>query len=522
MPNDMETTFEPAWEDPADASLAWILDPNHLPRPMPPLTQDVIRRVYMASLDERARVRFVNGYAFMANYAPPPLPPEAATWSAPSLWQDDYLPRVQAAHARLHERSYEGLSLSELTTGLGRLMDEVYAPFSLTLAMFFSFQGPTMALIDFCEEELGEEGLSVAAALLQGFENETAASGARLAALAETAAQSPAIAAALREGRLAALEALPGGREFLDRFAAFMEQYGRQVESWGLVHLPTWEERPEAALELLSRYVESRGRLSGRQEGSPAERRMEAKQTIASRLSGERLLRFEALLAAADDHVPISEGRAHWQLLLLGELRRGVLALGQKLVDDGLLAAANDVFFLSLEELEALGDGPAADLRPLVAQRTAQLKHWESLTPPPFIGTPLDVDKLPLPLRQARRRFSGLGSLPTNEAGLIRGHAASKGVGRGTARVIRSLNEADRLQPGDILVCPMTAPPWTPLLAVVGGVVTDGGGVLSHSAICAREYGIPCVVGTRVATAQIPDGATVRVDGDEGVVYIES
>ena len=87
--------------------------------------------------------------------------------------------------------------------------------------------------------------------------------------------------------------------------------------------------------------------------------------------------------------------------------------------------------------------------------------------------------------------------------------------------MVRQLAEADSLQPGEILVCTLTAPPWTPLFSIAGGVVTDTGGILSHSAICAREFAIPAVVGTMVGTSVIPDGAMITVDGDNGVVRIE-
>ena len=86
---------------------------------------------------------------------------------------------------------------------------------------------------------------------------------------------------------------------------------------------------------------------------------------------------------------------------------------------------------------------------------------------------------------------------------------------------IRELADADRLEPGDILVCGMTAPPWTPLFAIAAGVVTDTGGVLSHSAICAREYSIPCVVGTMVGTSVIRDGSFITIDGERGLVRLE-
>jgi pyruvate,water dikinase len=102
----------------------------------------------------------------------------------------------------------------------------------------------------------------------------------------------------------------------------------------------------------------------------------------------------------------------------------------------------------------------------------------------------------------------------------LRGNAGSPGKVSGTARIIRSLDEADRLHPGDILVTEFTAPPWTPLFATVAAVITDAGGILSHCAVVAREYGIPAVVGTGRATATIRDGQQVEVDGNAGLVRL--
>jgi pyruvate,water dikinase len=116
--------------------------------------------------------------------------------------------------------------------------------------------------------------------------------------------------------------------------------------------------------------------------------------------------------------------------------------------------------------------------------------------------------------------FFGFGE-PEVQGREVKGQAASKGVVTATARVITDLGDAERLQPGEILVCATTAPPWTPLFSIAAAVVTDSGGVLSHSAICAREYAIPCVVATQVATQLIKDGSTITVDGGKGVVTIE-
>jgi phosphoenolpyruvate synthase/pyruvate phosphate dikinase len=106
----------------------------------------------------------------------------------------------------------------------------------------------------------------------------------------------------------------------------------------------------------------------------------------------------------------------------------------------------------------------------------------------------------------------------STEAGAVVGVPASAGRACGPARVVHSLDEFDRVQPGDILVCPMTAPAWTPLFDRLAGIVTDTGGVAAHASIIAREYGLPAVVGTGDATAQFRDGELIEIDGSLGMV----
>jgi pyruvate,water dikinase len=105
---------------------------------------------------------------------------------------------------------------------------------------------------------------------------------------------------------------------------------------------------------------------------------------------------------------------------------------------------------------------------------------------------------------------------------VITGTGASPGTVQGQAKVVHDLSEASKVQRGDILVCEMTMPAWTPLFSTASAVVSDTGGVLSHSAIVAREYRIPCVVGTVVGTSVIKDGMLLTVDGSRGIVRIDS
>jgi pyruvate,water dikinase len=226
------------------------------------------------------------------------------------------------------------------------------------------------------------------------------------------------------------------------------------------------------------------------------------------------------MLDAALAHVPISEERALWQLIAIGSVRVPVLALGRKLASVGVLDDANDAFFLRLDELQDVASSPRP-MQATIAERKADLARYERMEPPQSIGAPLIVDDRPGPSQIVHRYFFGTLAPPSDEH-VIRGSGASQGIVTGRARIVRSLAESGRLEPGEVLVCRTTAPPWTPLFALAAAVVTETGGILSHSAICAREYGIPCVVGTQVATSRIPDGAVVTVDGNRGTVTIEA
>ena len=161
----------------------------------------------------------------------------------------------------------------------------------------------------------------------------------------------------------------------------------------------------------------------------------------------------------------------------------------------------------------------AGDLRELVAERKEQLERHRALEPPFQLGT--DYGPPPdSPLSRGFGRFFGTPPEPSQEEGVLNGHAGSPGKVRGIARIVRTLAEAEKLQRGDILVTVTTAPPWTPLFSTAGAIVTDTGGILSHCAVVAREYRIPAVVGTGAATRVFSDGQLLEVDGDSGTVSV--
>ncbi|HJM90143.1 MAG TPA: PEP-utilizing enzyme [Dehalococcoidia bacterium] len=228
---------------------------------------------------------------------------------------------------------------------------------------------------------------------------------------------------------------------------------------------------------------------------------------------------FDGLLMMAQQYIPIAEDhnftidqKAH------AVIRSGVQGLGRRLVADGVLSDVDDVFFLELNEISSLADGAdGAGFSALVAERRTEHARQEQVEPPPALGTPPPHDAPPDPLVT---KFFGLGVPLEHEEKVLKGLACSAGTYVGTARVLMSLDEADKLEHGDVMVCKATMPAWTPLFGVAGAIVADAGGPLSHCAIVAREYGIPCVAGTQVATRELKDGMRLRVDGSAGTVEI--
>ena len=207
--------------------------------------------------------------------------------------------------------------------------------------------------------------------------------------------------------------------------------------------------------------------------------------------SPRRLRAFRRLLADAQHLVPIREEQTEELTIAWPVMRRAVLRIGSELAERRVIAEADDVFFLTRAETVAALNGAA--LAPTVDGVNPMIKRvWDS--------------------------FPGLiGARPSDHA-LVSGVPASPGHATGLVRVIRSPDEFDQLQPGEILVAPLTAPAWTPLFTRAAAVVTDVGSAAAHASIIAREYGIPAVVGCGDATARLRTGMRVTVDGSTGNV----
>lgn len=240
---------------------------------------------------------------------------------------------------------------------------------------------------------------------------------------------------------------------------------------------------------------------------------------------------FDALLAEARLTYRLRDERGVYSdIWAAGLMRRAALAAGRRLADKGRVADPMHLLDASLDEMCALVAGKAEPTAQTLAGRAAIRARYGAKDVPPTLGPPAppppDLNALPPPVaRVMRALFITLdhvfGSSTEQHAGkLVYGLAASKGVYEGPARCISSPAEFDRIDKGDVLVTESTSEAFNILLPLLGAIVTDNGGLLSHAAIVAREYGIPGVVGTREATDRIADGTRVRVDGVNGEVTV--
>jgi pyruvate,water dikinase len=363
---------------------------------------------------------------------------------------------------------------------------------------------------------------------MQGYPNKTVEAGAELWKLSRAAQAVPAVAKLIAETPLKRILPLlrtsEEGRGFLAQLDAYLDAYGWRSGGFEYADAP-WVEEPSVALLTLRDYMRQPD------EHDPSlttERAAAEREAVLARVAPEidalpqgPILRL--MIQFASQYLPIQEDHNFYiDQMNTVLMRKPALGAGRRLAAADVLALAEDVFFLTRHEVQrALRDPSACDWAELVAERRAEHQRRSEVRPPANAGTPPPPPADGDVAIDAFAEFFGKPLEQDETSNVLVGNPASRGRVTGTARVVRRLEEADRLQPGDILVCEMTMPAWTPLFAIASGVVTDSGGVLSHSAIVAREYGIPCVVGTTTGTRRIADGERITVDGTAGTVTIE-
>ena len=378
--------------------------------------------------------------------------------------------------------------------------------------------------------------------LLSGLSGASTAPGRALANLTELARREPTIRRQLEEGDFAAvLDGLPeSDSEFAAAFAAYQHEFGFRAIRYEVAE-PALEENPVFTLQLVADQLRS-GFDPESTAVVLARRRKVAGDEARALLAGRSadLERFERVLRRAERFYPVREDNAPMTFSEpLALVRRVARESGRRFAALGKLEHTDDVFHLELDEiaegLAVLSSGGAlSDLRPLVDRRKAERAWAEAHPGPPSYGR--DFGRPPFHSLPPAARFANEALLwfveqmfaeaesggRQADAMRLTGIPASDGRYRGPARLL--LTEADfpKLEPGDVLVCPGTSPAWSMLFPNIGGLVTNSGGLLSHPAIIAREFGIPAVVATGNATDLLRDGQEITVDGAAGTVEVHA
>jgi pyruvate,water dikinase len=541
----VEATAELRFEPPGPGF--WHQDPVHHPRPITRYWAEMhpapfvrgfseFTQRYGMLLDTMQPV-YINGFAYSQNVpvsdeeAPRRFARAEEVWEQKPWreqlrdWDETFKPEARRKHEELQAVDPDGLSNDELAAYIRRCADHhaemIYQHMRFTGAAILPIGDFLAHVVEWTKLPPSE-----LLALMRGSAPVSAGASDELGRL---------IAAVEQDGeaqRLLGSDEDPA--EVLEQLRSLEGETGAAVSAYldlvGYRLLDGFDisgryalELPDALLRAIAVATSTRG------ESEPDVEEMIA--DARSKVPDEHRDQFDELLGEARLMYRLRDERGVYSdIWASGLMRRAVLAAGRRLAESGRIHDQEHLVDAGLDEMTALlsgSDGPSADeLAERYRWRTSHT--WrdapETLGGPP--PPPPDPSRLPpAAARVARAMGIAMGALfgsseAEHEEDLLRGLAASGGVYEGPARLVGGPDEFDRIVQGDVLVTQSTTEAFNILLPLLGAIVTDAGGLLSHSAIVAREYGIPGVVGTREATQRIAEGARVRVDGTAGEVTV--
>lgn len=304
---------------------------------------------------------------------------------------------------------------------------------------------------------------------------------------------------------------VPALGEFATRFNGYLHEFGHAIYDLDFAK-PTPSDSPAPLIETMKVYLSGKNNPHERQRLA-LEHSSQAAETIVKRLDPLRRKYFIKLLKWAQGTAPLRENSIADLGLGHPQIRRMLGEFGKRLTTGDAIACANDVYWLEAQEVDALASllEKGETLQNFFTDVENRKTNWEAMRhiiPPNTLPQKTWISKFYASNEQTGDTIKGFGA----------------SVGKVTARacVMLGPEDFDKMQAGDVIVAGITTPAWTPLFARASAIVTDIGGPLSHSSIVAREYGIPAVLGTSVATRRIHSGDTIEVNGTEGKIYIKT
>ena len=560
--------FPVTWNSEIEKELFWVYDDLHCPHPLSPMFFDI--GGWWLSCDHMFRrfgtpfasdwiAKKVNGYLYTAAVpadpdaavdameygarygARVPLDPEYASKIGTYLgavlptyglefanwWRDRLVPEMDRNFAYLEGMldKQDELSLMELACLLEDAIDVHDRHWKIHWMLNFAQLSATLNLRAVMEKTHGKINEQLLGRLQNSAKDRNWDSIEALWKMKEEAKADSELTVIFKaetaEEIIVALKASERGRRFIDeRVTPYQREYGWHAVWSHEFIFPTVREQMAPVIELVRGYIATDYDYPKTIAALAADIAAAAKEILEG-LQGEALEEMSAAndvnLRMApltpDHHFYIDQGaNAHVRLVLI--------AIGKKLVAQGVLDAADDVLFFKYNELRVfMGDPSAMDGRGLVAGRKAERALAYTFRPKDWVGS-VTKTQLAFPYLNLwgfpdkfYRKASGV-------AGQITGLGGSPGIVEGIARVVLHEDQFDDVRAGDVMVCQMTNPAWVVLFTKIVGLVTDAGGTVSHPAVLSREFGIPAVVGTSVATQVIKNGDRIRINGTTGIVEI--
>ncbi|WP_242696437.1 phosphoenolpyruvate synthase [Longitalea luteola] len=302
-----------------------------------------------------------------------------------------------------------------------------------------------------------------------------------------------------------------GGMQARDAIRAFLDKYGMRCAGEIDITRPRWSEKPAALVPVILTNIKNmepnasqRKFEQGRQEA------LKKEQELLNRLAllpdgAQKVAETKRMIFLVRNLIGYREYPKYSLVSRYFVYKQALLKEAERLLQANVIHEKEDLYYLSFEELREVIRTNQLDHQ-LVSERKDAYKLYEKLTPPRVITSDGEI-------------ITGEYKREDCPAGAIVGLPVSSGFIEGRARVILNMEDAD-LEPGDILVTSFTDPSWTPLFVSIKGLVTEVGGIMTHGAVIAREYGLPAVVGVENATRLIKDGQRIRVHGTEGYIEI--
>lgn len=550
-----DETFPIEWESEEEKSLFWFVDDNHCPRPISPMywsldgwwgpTLDYMYRRFGFPIGKAWIGKRVNGYLYTAIV---PREAESASmlgpyygWIMPTYaskfldwWHERYLPEIERNFEYLDNFPTEEASLQELMVFLEEAIDIQERHFRLHWILNLAQFQSSLDLQAAVGEVVGQVDPALIGRILISIKDRNWDSLDALWKLKEQVKADPELNAIFEAGETAAviipqLKKSAKGQGFLAGVEAYNKEFGVKPSMY--THEYTnklWVEDPAPAVETIKGYLVADydfpteyNRMKADHEAAIAE----LKAMVPPTATPEQCEKLDKAIQVATRMMPLTpDHHFYMDQGTFARMRLVLLAVGRRMVKEGLLRDPEDIMFLEYDQLRAyVGNPTGYDGQAIIkeARRTWDKAH--RIHPRDWVGTVTRwsmYEEIYHTLWGWPERWEREQAGEKAIAGMVKGLPAAAGVAEGTAKVVTGPEEFNDVQRGDILVCRMTNPAWVVLFSKIKGVVTDAGGVLSHTAVVAREFGLPAVVGSADATVRIKSGDRVRVNGNTGVVEI--